>query len=109
MGAEMSDEDSKFYPEILATGKDYIPRNCPKICDQIQGHQENIVTYGRRVFCRRKKAALAIPEKPAKMIPVAEAIEIDQEAIRRYDDQIKVLVDRKGRIEAEIESMRAFA
>lgn len=106
----MSERDSPYYQEILADGLDRIPKDCPKICNQIEGHQDNIVTFGRQVFIRRKKAVANFrPEKLPKMIPVAEAMEMNREAIRRYDETIKVLVDRKGILEAENECMGAFA
>jgi len=106
----MSDIDSKYYPEILATGRDYIPTQCPKICDSLPGFQDDIVTYGRRVFCRRKRAANChIRAKDGKGVPISEAIAIDREGIARYDLAIRDILHRKEVLEAEVESLGRFA
>jgi len=106
----MSDIDSKYYSEILATGRDYIPSQCPKICDRLPGFQDDIVTYGRRVFCRRKRA-INCPAKisEGKGIPISEAIAIDREGIARYDLAIRDILHRKEVLEAEVESLGRFA
>jgi hypothetical protein len=106
----MSDLDSKYFAEIKATGLDYIPKRCPGFCREIDTFENDIIVYGRRVFCRRRAAIVThLPEKPPKMIPVKEAIDIDKEAIRLYDDQIKGLVNRKEQLEGEIKALEAFA
>jgi hypothetical protein len=106
----MTDTDGKYYSEILATGRDYIPEQCPKICDKLPEFQADIVTYGRRVFCRRKRAAnCPIKVSEGKGIPACEALQIDLEGIKRYDLQIKDLLHRKEVLEAEVESLRNFA
>jgi hypothetical protein len=106
----MSDADSKYFAEIKATGEDFIPRRCPGFCRAIETFDHDIIVYGRRVFCRRNRAVVtAIPDKPPKMIPASEAIDIDRQAIRLYDDQIKVLADRKELLEGEIKALEAFA
>jgi hypothetical protein len=106
----MSDIDSKYYSEILATGRDYIPEQCPKICDRLPEFRADIVTYGRRVFCRRKRAAnCPIKVSEGKGIPISEAIAIDREGIARYDAVIRDILHRKEVLEAEVESLRNFA
>lgn len=106
----MSDIDSKYYPEILATGRDHIPEMCPKLCDRLSGFQDDIVTYGRRVFCRRKRAAnCPVKVSEGRGIPISEAIAIDREGIARYDAVIRDILHRKEVLEAEVESLRNFA
>jgi len=106
----MSAADSKYYLEILATGKDFIPDACPKICDKLPEFEADIITYGRRVFCRRKRAAnCPIQVSEGRGIPVSEAIAIDREGIARYDAVIRDILHRKEVLEAEVESLEQFA
>jgi hypothetical protein len=106
----MSDLDSKYFAEIKATGLDYIPKRCPGFCREIDTFENDIIVYGRRVFCRRKAAiACPLPEKPPKMVPASETIDIDRQGIKLYDEQIKDLVNRKEQLEGEIKALEAFA
>lgn len=89
--------------EILATGLDAIPPLCPGICNQVPGHQENILTYGRRVFIRRNRA-LACPasEKPKCLITVEEALDSAREGIKACDEIIRDTLHRKELLEADV-------
>lgn len=96
--------------EVEATGRDYIPRDCPGICSRIAGHEEDVIAYGRRVFLRRKKAvAFQTRDKPPKGIPFDEAIQIEKEGIADCDKTIKVLLARKETHEASISALKQFA
>ncbi len=106
----MSELDSKYFPEIKATGLDYIPRDCPGICNRIEGHEENIIVYGRRRFCARKKAAaIVIQERPPASIPIPDAMEIEKAGILDCKKTIDVLLSRQEQHEANLEALRSFA